>query len=43
MAKEWTADGITQVSRLYQPAAVLAAAADLDLYAALAAGPPSPT
>ncbi len=33
--KQWTADGILELARTYQPACVLAAAADLDLFSRL--------
>ena len=36
---KWTAEDILSLSRTYQAAAVLGAAADLDLFSALAAGP----
>jgi SAM-dependent methyltransferase len=39
MSKTWTADGVLQVSRSYQSACVLAAAADLNLFSDLAGGP----
>jgi hypothetical protein len=35
----WTADKLLDLARSYQPAMVLAAAADLDLFTSLAAGP----
>lgn len=35
----WTADGLLELARGYQPAAVLGAAADLELFSALAAEP----
>lgn len=35
----WTADDLLALGRAYQPAAVLAAAADLDLFSAMAVGP----
>jgi hypothetical protein len=35
----WTVDRLSELARSYQPAAVFAAAADLDLFSALAAEP----
>ncbi|MCZ7636024.1 MAG: hypothetical protein M5U12_08285 [Verrucomicrobia bacterium] len=37
----WTAESVLELARGYQPAAILAAAADLDLFTALAPGPRS--
>src|ERR1035437_8497461 len=37
MPKPWTADQILELARSFQPACVLAAAADLDLFAAVGA------
>jgi precorrin-6B methylase 2 len=39
MTRNWTRDEILGLARSYQPACVLAAAADLDLFRALAEGP----
>jgi precorrin-6B methylase 2 len=39
MTRQWTSDEIAQLARAYQPAAILAAAADLDLFTALCARP----
>ncbi|HOX01395.1 MAG TPA: methyltransferase [Candidatus Paceibacterota bacterium] len=39
MNSMWTADQLLELGRCYQPAAVYAAAADLDLFDALASGP----
>ena len=39
MPKPWTRDRILELARTFQPAAVLAAAADLELFDALAAAP----
>jgi predicted O-methyltransferase YrrM len=39
MSKTWTREEILEMARSYQPACVLAAAADLDLFRALAEGP----
>jgi predicted O-methyltransferase YrrM len=39
MSKEWTRDEILETGLSFQPACVLAAAADLDLFRELAAGP----
>jgi len=39
MSKAWTRDEILELARSFQPACVLAAAADLDLFRALAEGP----
>ncbi|NQU09885.1 methyltransferase domain-containing protein [bacterium] len=39
MPPPWTADAVLELGRAYQPAAVLAAAADLDLFSALAPTP----
>lgn len=39
MTRTWTAEDIVQMARGYQAAAVLAAAADLELFAALQGGP----
>jgi precorrin-6B methylase 2 len=39
--QQWTPDDVLEMARSYQPAAVLAAAADLDLFSALATGPSS--
>ena len=37
MSKQWTADQILDLARSYQPVAILAAAADLDLFDAIGA------
>jgi hypothetical protein len=39
MSKEWTREEILELTRSYQPACVLAAAADLDVFGTLALGP----
>ncbi|MGA2496098.1 MAG: methyltransferase [Tepidisphaeraceae bacterium] len=39
MANQWTADGVLEVMRGFQPACVLAAAAELDVFGILAAAP----
>jgi precorrin-6B methylase 2 len=39
MSKTWTRDEILELARSYQPASVLAAAADLELFSALTAAP----
>jgi hypothetical protein len=39
MAKRWTADEVLNTVRAFQPACILAAAADLDIFTALAAEP----
>ena len=39
MLKEWTADDVLELARGYQPACVLAAVAELDLFSHFAAGP----
>ncbi len=39
MAKQWTADAVLELARGFQEAAVITAAADLDVFSALAKGP----
>jgi len=41
MPKRWTADRVLEITRGFQPACILAAAADLDLFDALGSGRPT--
>jgi len=39
MAREWSADGVLELARSYQPACIITAAADLELFEVLSNGP----